>query len=352
MSGTIALQGRRFAVRFLGRPGTWLWLGLTLAPGIAAWHLMTTSARGVPAQERSWFLWSGNIVLALFVLTLLFVLRKWSVKLACFRDLGRSPSGAGDAAWAEVQTLNRKVRQNAFSSDREILAAAQEILVRLQVDRIQRAEIAETKAGGVHVKHVVLRKREPLGRLEPWLEMHMGVGVAACVGVWFHGGGLPKHAVGWMLFAGTAIVLVTGVVGALLYRTLPAKLAEAGPEIPFEEAGVARENYVASLAGMLEGLEPAVRTEVEPALRGARSAEELRSRTEALVGRVAVSHPAHIEAVRDLIVLAGSRDHLLWSTADARRLDFHLKLWRWVHVPVSVFLLFLIVIHVWMVLWY
>lgn len=352
MSRAVALKDRRFAVRFLGRPGAWLWLALTLGPGIAAWVLATAAARGIPAHERSWFLWSGNVVLALFVLTLLFVLRKWSVKLAWFRDLGRTPKGAGDAAWAEVQALNRRVRQNAFSSDREILAAADEILVRLQVNGAQRAEIDETSVGGVRVKHVVLRKREPLGRLEPWLEMHMGVGVAACVGVWFHGDGLPKHAVGWMLFAGTAVVLLTGVLGALLYRTLPAKLAAAGPEIPFEEAGVAREHYEASLSAMLESFEPAVRAEIAPALRGADSPAALRSAVDAALGRVAVAHPAQIEAARDLVVMAGTRDHLNWNTRDARRLDFHLKLWRWIHVPVSVFLLFVILIHVWMVLWY
>jgi hypothetical protein len=62
--------------------------------------------------------------------------------------------------------------------------------------------------------------------------------------------------------------------------------------------------------------------------------------------------PESADLARDLVVMAGSRDELLWSTAASRRLDFWLKLWRWIHVPVSAALFFVIALHVWAVLWY
>lgn len=352
MSDAAILRERRFAVRFLGRRGTWLWLAATLGPGTLSWLLLAPTLRGFAGSERTWFLWSGNVVLALFVATMLFVLRKWSVKLPAFRDLGRAPASAVDACWAEIQVLNRKVREGAYGSDAEILAAAQGILRRFQVERVERAEVATAGAGAAAVKYVRLRKREPLGRLEPWLEMHMGVGVAACVGVWFHADGILRHPIGWTLFAASMVVLATGVLGAVLYRALPERLAAEGAEIPFEEAGVARENYERSLAGMLAAADPAVRQDLEPLLRRARSAEEMRRRAEDLLGRVAAKSPQHLELARDLAVLAGTRDALLLATAAARRTDLWLKVWRWVHVPVSTFLFFVIALHVWVVLWY
>ena len=112
-----ALENRRFAVRFMGRAGTWLWLLGTGAIAGAAWALFALPARGSPSAERSWYLWSGNVLLALFIATMLFVARKWSIKLAYFRDYGRSGPGEGDATWAAVQELNAKVRKGAFKDD-------------------------------------------------------------------------------------------------------------------------------------------------------------------------------------------------------------------------------------------
>lgn len=346
------LRDRRFAERFLGRRGTWVWLAATLVPGTVAWLVLTPAMRGFAGDERTWFLWSGNVVLALFVATMLFVARKWSVKLRAFRDLGRAPASAVDACWAEIQTLNRKVQKGAYGSDAEILAAAEAVLRRYQVERIERAEIASAGAPGADVKFVRLRKREPLGRLEAWLEMHMGVGAAACVGVWFHADGALRHPIGWTLFVASALVFVTGVVGAVLYRVLPERLARIGSEIPYEEAGVARENADASLRGVIATLDPAVRAACDPLLRVATTTDAIRRRAEDVLGKVAATAPAEAEIVRDLAVLAGTRDVLLRTTAESRAIDLQLKLWRWVHVPVSVFLFFVIALHVWVVLWY
>lgn len=348
----VKLLNRRFAVRFLGRPGAWIWLAAVLLPGVAAWVWMNSALRGFAGDERTWFLWSGNVVLALFVATLGFVLRKWSVKLKFFRDWGRAPRGMVDSCWSEIQLLNKKVRSGAYANDAEILAAADEVMRRFQVEKIQRAEIRTADIGGKTVRFVQLRKREPLGRLEPWLEMHMGVGAAACVGVWFHADGVLRHPLGWVLLVGSGVLLVTGVVLAVMYRVLPPKLAQEGGEIPFEEAGVARENYEACIAGVAGTMPPELQSEVREMFARTTSFEDLRKRSEGVLTRVAVKFPEQAELVRDVIVMAGTRDHLLWTTAAARRIDFQLRLWRWIHVPVSIFVYFAIALHVGLVLWY
>jgi hypothetical protein len=346
------LARRRFAVRFLGRPGAWLWLFGTGAVAAAAWAFVAVPARGDPSDQRSWYLWSGNVVLALFLATMAFVLRKWSIKLSYFRDFGRAPAERADACWAAVQELNAKIRKGAFASDAEIRAAADATLARFGVGKIQRAELRSIEVAGRRVAFVQLVKREPFGRLEPWLEMHMGVGVVACVAVLLHADFALRHPIGWALFALSMIVLVTGLVGAALYRVVPEKLAKADAGIPYEEAGVARENYQRCLEGVIATLDEKVRPEFAPLLAPAATQEQFAERAASVLRNVTASHPAVAEVARDLVVMAGSRDHLLWSTAQARRYDFWLRLWRWVHAPVSALLFFVIALHVWVVLWY
>jgi hypothetical protein len=346
------LANRRFAVRFLGRPHAWLWFGATAALSAGSWALVALPARGDAAAERTWSLWSGNVLLVLFVATMLFVARKWSIKLRWFRDYGRTPAERSDQCWAEIQQLNGKIRKGAFGDDAQILAAAAETLRRFGVEKIQRAELRVVDAGGRAVKFVQLAKKEPFGRLEPWLEMHMGVGTAACLAVLLHADMALRHPVGWTLFAGSMIVLGTGLLGAALYRAIPLKLAKADAGIPYEEAGVARETYHECLVGVLATLDEKLRVRLAPLLATARTPQELRERSTAVLAAVAASHPDQADLARDLAVMAGSRDELLWSTAQARRCDLWLRVWRWVHVPVSAALLFVIVLHMWAVLWY
>lgn len=348
-----AIENRRFAVRFMGRPGTWIWLAGTGAVAGAAWALVALPARSSPGAERTWYLWSGNVLLVLFVATMLFVARKWSIKLAYFRDYGRADLGAGDATWAAIQELNAKVRQGAFRDDGEILAAAREIEIRHGTGKIQRAVIRTVDLGGGRtMKTVDLRKREPFGRLETWLEMHMGVGTVACLGVLLHADFVLRHPVGWTLFIGSMVVLLTGVAGAVLYRVVPVLLAKADAGIPFEEAGVARESYQACIDGVLATLDEKLRAEFAPLALPAADPAVVAKRSSDVMGRIALSHPESTELARDLVVMAASRDELFRSTAAARRCDRWLKIWRWIHVPVSVALFFVIALHVWAVLWY
>lgn len=346
------LLNRRFAVRFMGRKGTWLWLAGSGAIAAAGWALVAVPARGSPGAERTWYLWSGNVLLALFVLTMLFVARKWSIKLEFFRRFGRSGAGAGDASWASIQDLNTKIRKGAYGSDAEIQAAADDILVRYATEKVQRAELRTMEVAGRTVKFVHLKKKEPFGRLEAWLEMHMGVGTVACLGVLLHADLVLRHPIGWTLFLLSMVVLVTGVVGAVLYRVIPARLAKADAGIPYEEAGVARESHQSCIEGVLATLDEKLRAEFAPLLVPAKSPRELEERATSILGRIATSQPENAELARDLLVMAGARDNLLWNTAEARGYDFWLRLWRWVHVPVSVALFFVIALHVWAVLWY
>jgi len=345
------LKGRRFTVRFLGRPWAWAWFAAMAAPAALGWFLVAVPAQG-SGGERGWYLWSGNILLALFVLTLLFSARKWSIRLPFFRDFGRATRRMDDLAFKDIQDLNREIKKGAYATDEQIEAAALVILERNGVAKIQRAEVRSLTVGGRDVKYVGVTKREPFGRLEPWLEMHMGVGTVACLGVLLHANFILRHPVGWVLVVLSMIVLLSGLFGALFFRALPPKMALADPEIPYEEAGVARETYEECVSGIIATLEPGLQAEIAALRNRSKSPSDLRSRNDELLGRLLALHPDDADLIRDLAVMSGSRDYLLWTTAEARRLDFLMKLWRWIHVPLSVALFFVIGLHVLQVLWY
>jgi len=345
------LEGRRFTVRFLGRPWAWLWFAAAGVPAALGWYLVAVPARG-SAAERGWFLWSGNILLVLFAMTVLFSARKWSIRLPYFRDFGRATRRMDDSAFKDIQDLNTQIKQGAYATDEQIEAAAQVILERNGVAKIQRADVRTLTVGGREVKYVGVSKREPFGRLEPWLEMHMGVGTVACLAVWLHADFMIRHNVGWALIGLSMVVLLSGLFGAVFFRALPPKMALADPEIPYEEAGVAREMYEECLRGVIATLEPGLQSEIAALLSRTASPSALRARNDELLGRLLALHPDQAGLIRDLAVMSGSRDYLLWSTAQARRLDFLMKLWRWIHVPLSVALFFVIGLHVVQVLWF
>lgn len=351
---TIALRDRRFAVRFLGRPWAWAWLAGAGALAAGSWYLMAYVHRDRSGDMRSWYLWSGNVLLTFFLVTVVFSLRKWSVKVPFLRNLGRAPPKRGDEAFGEILAVNEKIGRGAWSDDASILAAAREVLRRHRVEGMLRPELLPDGKVPATERSVRLVKKEPLGRLEPWLEMHLGLGTVACVGVLLHADFALRHVVGWTLFLLTAVVFVTGIAGAVLYRMLPPKQAAADPGIPFEEAGIAREAHDACLAGLVASVEDeALRTELRSVIPDdARDEAELRERFRSLDERLRASHPKEAETIRNVLAVAGTRSFLRWNTVRARRLDLWMRVWRWVHVPVSVALFFLVAVHVWMVLVY
>lgn len=343
--GPVRLRGRRFAVRFLGRRGAWLWMGAAGLVAVAAWIAYGVPSRGADLARRGWFLWSGNGLLLLFLATLAFSVRRWAIKLPWVRDYDRTPAGDVEKCGVEFDRLNQRIRSGAYADDDEIERAADDLLEHLGVRSMGPALERE----GGRVVRVHLEKREPFGRLEAWLEMHVGVGTVACVGVLLHADFAVRHPLGWLMVVLSALVLVSGIAGVVLYRVIPPRLAGADAGIPFEEASVARRGYQRCVQGVLSTLEPAERQALAPALRSASGAERVTARGRALL---TAAGPDLAPLARDVSVMAGSRDRLAASTARARRLALSLRVWKWVHVPLSLVLCFAVALHVLVVLYF
>ncbi len=133
---------------------------------------------------------------------------------------------------------------------------------------------------------------------------------------------------------------------------MPVKMAAADPGIPFEEAGVARLMLQECIEGILAKLPPEMAEPLGVLHRPARGPDDLRRRAEEILPPLTAKFPDKGPLLRDLVVMAGTRDRLEWSTRRSRQLELRMRIWRWVHVPASIALVLLLGLHVILVIWY
>jgi hypothetical protein len=397
---------RRFAVRFLGRWNFWVVLAAAAIAAALCWK------RFGGADE--WKRGSGYGLLALFAATYVFSLRKWSMKLRVVREYGMWSAAAkadlrrsrrddrfeltrkrrtelatvspftraglvkivrrrrGDARelarrdarhrqrlaaaihadldhmWTGLHEIHRKIAAKQLVTDGDILRQANHVVATARVRGIRRVDLVEqTAPTGEKLRAVVARHREPFGRLEAWLEVHAALGTVAALGVLPHAKLNVSTPLGAWMVALSLIVLVSGAAGLVLFRLAPAWQARHEFGIPFEEAGTLLADWSVALSAVERRLPEATRGRVARFLGG-----DVVSRGVEIRALLAAEPPESMAAARDVLVLAGTRAALLRATLPSRRVDLFLHAWRWVHVPASVVLLALVVVHLLQVGWF
>jgi hypothetical protein len=407
-------DARRFAVRFLGRRRFWIALAVAGVAALAAWRLVAIPARRSADAMRTWNTWSGIGLLVLFVATCAYSLRKASLRLRGAREVGMWSRAARadlrrsqrddrlelqkrrklalaacrfwrradfvkivrawradrrelgkraalhrkrlhaeihanlDAMWSGLNEINRKIAAKQLVAPRDILAQAHGVLAAHHVDGIRRVTLTERRApGGEAVRSVVALHREPFGRLEAWLELHASLGAVACVGVLLHADFAVHSPLGVAMVALALIVLFSGVAGLVLYRVAPGWLAKDDFGIPFEEAGTVLADWSAALNVVERRLPQPLRERLARFLPAGPAGRMLE------VKEFLKAEPAETAAAaRDVLVLAGTRAALERASHPSRRVDLWLHVWRWVHVPLSIVLLALVVVHLLQVGWF
>ena len=344
---------RPFPVRFLGRP--WFWLYLLVFSALTGglffyWRSSWVEPRAaLPLHEGRWFLWSGVVVGGMYGAAYVFSLRKWSIKLRFFRDLGHRPEADLDELWSRLQQLNRMIVGGRVSDPRDVRERAEQILARTGTAGVRKLVIERKDLGQGRVLTLVsTRPREPLGRLEPWLEVHAALGAVGCVASLVHADFALHSPLGWWMTSLSFVVLVTGAFGLVLYRIGPPLLVRASFGIPFEEARVACEDLDRCARASLAQLGPHWREGLPALQRGSAGAGWNQAARKLLDATPAEQQ----EVARDVLVLAGIHRSLWEAARPSRRIDFQLRVWRWVHVPAALLLLGAVLVHVLTVLVY
>jgi predicted membrane channel-forming protein YqfA (hemolysin III family) len=197
------------------------------------------------------------------------------------------------------------------------------------------------------------------GRLETWLHVHVYLGLLSVVVVLFHTGFRFADRVAVAAFAVLVAVVVSGLVGAIFYTSMPRRLTAIDSDLTAAQISEQLNQLARAMARLASGRSAALQrvyegllAEARPArLAGWRVLARARRRRRgdepaawaAEVGRV---RPAEQEDLRQLLVLYRQHQELHARLAAQQRYRNLLDVWLWVHLPLSLVLLVLVAAHV------
>ena len=206
--------------------------------------------------------------------------------------------------------------------------------------------------------------RSRFGTVEQWLQSHIYLGVLALVILIFHTGGRfnDKIAVTTLLLVG--IVVASGILGAILYVTVPRLLTEVESELTVEDISEQMNQLGKQMAriasGRSEPFQRIYKQLIEEGTPGWLAGWRLilsRMRAKKIVGSdwapLLRLVPKEEEAeLRQMLVVSRQRKELLLRLLFQQRYKNVLESWLYVHVPFTVALLVLAVVHVVAVFYY
>jgi hypothetical protein len=206
--------------------------------------------------------------------------------------------------------------------------------------------------------------RSRFGTLEQWMQSHIYLGVLVAFVLFFHAGGRfnDRIAVATLLLA--LIVIGSGIVGAVLYVTVPRVLTEVESNLTVEEISDQLNGLARSMARIASGRsapfqrihDESIRQTTPGFLagwrlllsrgRGAKQDVADWSRLVALVPR------EEQEELRQMLVISRQRRELLMRLLLQQRYKNVLEFWLYIHVPFTLALLAMSALHVAAVFYY
>jgi hypothetical protein len=201
--------------------------------------------------------------------------------------------------------------------------------------------------------------RSRFGKVEEWLHAHIWIGIFSFFVMLAHTGFRFEDKVAVALFVVISATIASGILGAILYRTVPRELTAVQSNLTGEEISAQLNQLTKSMAriatgksapfqqiyyGLLKESLPGFLAGWRLLLSKPAKTMEKKGRWTELVARV---DKAEQDDLRQLLVL--SRQHkelhlrLLYQQRYMNVLDF----WLYLHVPLSIAMVVLIVAHVW-----
>jgi hypothetical protein len=206
--------------------------------------------------------------------------------------------------------------------------------------------------------------RSTFGTLEQWLQSHIYLGILVLVILLFHTGGRFNDKVAVATLVLVIIVVASGMLGAILYATVPRMLTEVESELTVEELGDQLNQMARSMARIASGrsapfqriYDELLRQTAPGPLAGWRlivSRLKRKSQQDAdwarLIGLVPREEQ---EELRQMLVVSRQRRELLLRLVYQQRYKNILESWLYVHVPFTIALLAFAILHVAAVFYY
>jgi hypothetical protein len=200
--------------------------------------------------------------------------------------------------------------------------------------------------------------RSTWGRLETWLHVHVYLGLLSLFVVLFHTGFRFEDKVAVAAFAVLAVVVLSGLLGAIFYTTLPRRMSAVDSDLTAEQISEQLNQLARSMARLASGKSAALQRVYQELLaealplrlagwrvlgrRGRRRHHEGPAPWAAHLARV---RPAEQEDLRQLLVLYRQHQELHDRLAAQQRYRNLLDVWLWVHLPLSIVLVVLVAAH-------
>jgi hypothetical protein len=207
--------------------------------------------------------------------------------------------------------------------------------------------------------------RSRFGTLEQWLQSHIYLGVLVLVILLFHTGGRFNDRIAVTTLILVAIVVASGIVGAILYVTVPRLLTEVESDLTVDEIGDQLNQLARSMARIASGRSAAfqrihdelVRQTDPGGLAGwrllisrlARRKKEDAADWMRLLGLVPKEEQ---EELRQTLVISRQRRELLLRLTFQQRYKNVLEFWLYIHVPFTIALLVFAALHIAAVFYY
>lgn len=207
--------------------------------------------------------------------------------------------------------------------------------------------------------------RSRFGTMEQWLQSHIYLGILVLVLLVLHTGGRFNDTVAVTTLVLVAVVVLSGIAGAILFVTVPRLLTEVESNLTVEEISTQLNQLARNMARLASGRsQPFVRIydglmkESMPGWlagwrlllsrmrRGSQQSAADWSKLLALVGR------DEQEQLRQMLVFSRQRKELLMRLMYQQRYKNILEFWLYIHVPVTIAVLVFGTLHVAAVFYY
>lgn len=201
--------------------------------------------------------------------------------------------------------------------------------------------------------------RSTFGKLEEWLHSHIWLGIVAFVAVVTHTGFRFEDRIATALFVVLSAVVASGIFGAILYKTVPRMLTDVETNLSAEQISDQLNQLSRSMAKIASGksapfqrIHAAIAREIVPrplaawmlvvASPGRRVSRELQGDWTRMLGLV---DPSEQEELRQLLVTSRQQKELHHRLLQQQRYRNVLDFWLWIHLPLSIAMVVLILAH-------
>jgi hypothetical protein len=206
--------------------------------------------------------------------------------------------------------------------------------------------------------------RSTFGTVEQWMQSHIYLGVFVMVILLFHTGGRFSDRVAVATLILVAIVVLSGVFGAILYITVPRLLTEVESNLTIVEISEQLNQLGKQMARIASGRSAPFQRIYDQLIRelapgwmaGWRLLFSRMRRGKApladWMNLLSLVQKDEQEELRQLLVVSRQRKELLIRLMYQQRYKNVLEFWLYIHIPFTVLLLLFAVIHVAAVFYY